>query len=74
MPYGKSHEFCEIAGKYVSEVSGRDHEVDRVSRLDAAEGHEVGVGLEVIDHLRCKASDVYGVGRRQGPSGLGEGA
>ena len=57
------HALGEIPCQNISEVAGRHHEVDLLPHPDAPRLHQIGIGPEVVYHLRGQPPDVDGVGR-----------
>ena len=61
-PHRQTHALGEIPCQNISEVAGRHHEVDLLPHPDAPRLHQIGIGPEVVYHLRGQPPDVDGVG------------
>ena len=69
-PDGQPHLFGKIARQNVPEVSGRDDKIHRRARNDSSQPDQIGICLEIIDHLRRKPSDVDRIRGGQADSGV----
>ena len=62
--YWNAHLACVISSQDISEISGRHHDIDRISGLDLSPFHQLGIAVYIVRHLRHQTADVDGVSRR----------